>query len=131
MPDAQHVQPQGPVRRAMAAIRDFMIEPEGAEGLRETLGGCFGYDSFRPGQEDIIRRILNGESLLVVMPTGAGKSLCYQLPALMASGVAIVVSPLIALMKDQVDALLAHGVTGATYVNSSPTTQFLPLPLAR
>lgn len=81
----------------------------------------FGFDSFRPNQEAIINDLLSGKDLLAIMPTGGGKSLCFQLPALMLSGTAIVVSPLIALMKDQVDALHANGVPAAFY-NSSQST---------
>lgn len=84
----------------------------------KALARHFGFDSFRPGQEEAISRIQNGEDLLVVMPTGSGKSLCYQLPALMRDGTALVVSPLIALMKDQVDALTERGVS-ASFINSS------------
>ncbi|MEA1785523.1 DNA helicase RecQ [Arenibacter sp. GZD96] len=78
----------------------------------------FGFDSFRPNQEAIISDLLSGKDLLAIMPTGGGKSLCFQLPALLLSGTAIVVSPLIALMKDQVDALRANGISAAFY-NSS------------
>lgn len=76
----------------------------------ETLSDVFGFDSFRPGQETIIDQILQGNSALAVFPTGSGKSLCYQLPALLLPGLTIVISPLIALMKDQVDFLKGRGV---------------------
>ena len=84
----------------------------------ELLQKVYGYDRFRPGQEQIIRQVLDGESTLGIMPTGGGKSVCYQLPALMLSGVTLVISPLIALMKDQVDALQELGIP-ATFINSS------------
>src|SRR5690348_11855566 len=83
-----------------------------------TLRSTFGYGTFRPLQEAIVRAILAGSDAFVLMPTGGGKSLCYQLPALLLDGVTVVVSPLIALMKDQVDALLALGAP-ATFINSS------------
>ncbi|MGN1022583.1 MAG: DNA helicase RecQ [Lachnospiraceae bacterium] len=85
---------------------------------REVLKTTFGYEQFRPGQEELIDGILAGRDVLGIMPTGAGKSLCYQVPALCLPGVSIVVSPLISLMKDQVQALNAAGVHAA-YLNSS------------
>ena len=83
-----------------------------------SLRKHFGFDDFRAGQRDVIGSILEGKDAVVVMPTGSGKSLCYQLPAMILDGATLVVSPLIALMKDQVDALLARGLP-ATFINSS------------
>ena len=84
----------------------------------QLLSSHFGYASFRPMQEEIISNVLAGQDSLVLMPTGGGKSICYQIPALMLDGLTLVVSPLIALMKDQVDALNANGVP-ARFINSS------------
>nr|WP_291316245.1 RecQ family ATP-dependent DNA helicase [Desulfuromonas sp.] len=84
----------------------------------DTLREVFGYGAFRPHQEEIVDALIGGEDAFVLMPTGGGKSLCYQVPALHRPGVAIIVSPLISLMKDQVDALVANGVEAAFY-NSS------------
>jgi len=86
--------------------------------LLAELKQRFGFDSFRPGQEAIVRDILDGRDVLAIMPTGGGKSLCFQLPALLRSGVCIVVSPLIALMQDQVRQLQDNGIE-ATFINSS------------
>jgi ATP-dependent DNA helicase RecQ len=95
-----------------------------------TLRRVFGYPSFRPPQQDIIEGLIRGESAFVLMPTGGGKSLCYQIPALHRPGTAIVVSPLIALMKDQVDSLCANGVAAA-YYNSTQSAAEARQVLAR
>ena len=85
---------------------------------KEALKALFGYDSFRPGQESVINAVLEGRDILAVMPTGAGKSLCYQVPAMLLSGITLVISPLISLMQDQVKALNEAGVDAA-FINSS------------
>ncbi|MEO5558824.1 MAG: DEAD/DEAH box helicase, partial [Dokdonella sp.] len=88
----------------------------------QVLQSVFGYPAFRGEQQAIIEHVIGGGDALVLMPTGGGKSLCYQIPALLRKGCAIVVSPLIALMQDQVDALRQLGVE-ATFLNSSLDAQ--------
>jgi ATP-dependent DNA helicase RecQ len=100
------------VQCAPPGVEDFLDRARGR--LKET----FGFDSFREGQERAIRAIAGGRDVLVIMPTGSGKSICYQLPALVLPGVTVVVSPLIALMKDQADGLAVRGVA-VTSINSS------------
>jgi len=98
--------------------------------IHQTLQSTFGYSTFRPHQKEVINGLINGEDAFVLMPTGGGKSLCFQIPALHRPGVAIVVSPLISLMKDQVDALCANGVRAACF-NSSLTAEESRQVLAR
>lgn len=95
-----------------------MLVAEESETLHEKLKEIFGYSQFRGNQEIVIRNILQGKNTFVIMPTGAGKSLCYQLPAMINDGLAIVISPLIALMKNQVDSLNAYGIN-ARFLNST------------
>ncbi|MEZ4946451.1 MAG: DNA helicase RecQ [Cyclobacteriaceae bacterium] len=95
-----------------------MIVAEEKDTLREKLKELFGYTTFRGNQEVVIKNILDGKNTFVIMPTGAGKSLCYQLPAMIKDGMAIVISPLIALMKNQVDQLNAYGIN-ARFLNST------------
>lgn len=92
------------------------------KNLRKNLKKYFGYDSFRQGQEEIITQIMEAKDVLGVLPTGGGKSICYQLPALMSDGLTLVISPLISLMKDQVDALNENGIAAAL-INSSQTRE--------
>src|SRR6186997_2581722 len=96
---------QEPVRKGL---------PQAKRLLKET----FGFPDFRGGQADVVTRLLEGRSTLAIFPTGGGKSLCYQLPALMLEGLTVVISPLIALMKEQVDGLTRKKIP-ATFINSS------------
>jgi len=110
-------------RFANTVFRVYPIHTQASEhimndNLLSALRDSFGFAAFRPGQEEAIRAVLSGQHTLVVMPTGAGKSLVYQLAALRLPGTTLVISPLIALMKDQVDSLTARGIT-ATFINSS------------
>src|SRR5277367_2912133 len=97
-------------------MKDGMAVEAGT--VTEALKRYFGFDAFRPLQEAIVRDALAGRDVVALLPTGGGKSLCYQLPALLEPGLTLVISPLIALMKDQVDALEANGIP-ATFLNSS------------
>src|SRR6478736_3233284 len=96
----------------------MMLVAEEKDQLKEKLKDIFGYTTFRGNQETVIKNILSGRNTFVIMPTGAGKSLCYQLPAMIKDGLAIVISPLIALMKNQVDQLNAYGIN-ARFLNST------------
>src|SRR5579863_5171689 len=96
----------------------------------ELLRTRFGYETFRPGQERAVRAVLAGRDSLVVLPTGGGKSLCFQIPALLFPGLTVVFSPLISLMKDQVDALVARGLP-ATLINSTLSRDEIADRLAR
>lgn len=105
-------------------------QDESIDDIHSTLRRVFGFPAFRPHQQDIIEGLIGGRDAFVLMPTGGGKSLCYQIPALHRRGVGIVVSPLISLMKDQVDALRANGVSAAFY-NSALESQEARQVLAR
>ena len=100
-------------RRRETSVTDAIL-------AQQALKDHFGYDAFRPGQQGVVEAILAGRDALAVMPTGAGKSVCYQVPGIVMEGLALVVSPLVSLMGDQVRALLDAGVRGA-YLNSTLT----------
>ncbi|WP_344923879.1 RecQ family ATP-dependent DNA helicase, partial [Saccharopolyspora gregorii] len=102
----------------MTSAQSSAVAEPAAPGALEVLHRVFGYDSFRGPQQDIVEHVVGGGDALVLMPTGGGKSLCYQVPSLVRDGVGIVVSPLIALMQDQVDALTELGVR-AGFLNST------------
>ena len=102
-----------------------------ADPLLVALDTYFGYTFFRKGQREIVEAILEGENVFAVFPTGHGKSLCYQLPALMLEGITIVISPLISLMKDQVDALREQGIHSVALINSTQTWEEYQRELAR
>src|SRR5665213_2075130 len=107
-----------------------MTTPHTVEDARAALQEHFGYPAFRPGQEAAVQSVLAGKDTLVVLPTGGGKSLCYHVPALMMPKLTVVISPLISLMKDQVDALDARGLP-ATFVNSTLTSSQISDRLSR
>ena len=100
------------------------------EDARQALSRYFGYESFRPGQAEVISSILGGRDSLAVMPTGAGKSVCYQIPAALLGGLTLVVSPLISLMGDQVRSLKEAGIRGS-YLNSTLTPRQQEVVMAR
>src|SRR5438093_1942717 len=97
---------------------------------RVILRDHFGYENFRPGQVDVVAAVLGGNDTVAVLPTGGGKSLCYQVPALVLPGLTVVISPLISLMKDQVDRLTRRGVP-ATVLNSTLTPDEVAARIAR
>jgi ATP-dependent DNA helicase RecQ len=117
-----HVDPDPAVNATLLDIEIAPANPQPPSSVsadaRAILKSKFGYDSFRPGQEEVLAALLDGTSVLAVMPTGSGKSLCYQIPALLRGGLTVVVSPLVALMEDQVTALRLAGVAAET-INSS------------
>ncbi|MDF1700066.1 MAG: RecQ family ATP-dependent DNA helicase [Planctomycetota bacterium] len=102
---------------------DSDLPVEAPPAAHEALRATFGHDTFRDGQEEVVAAVLSGRDVLCVMPTGAGKSLCYQLPALLREGVTLVVSPLISLMQDQVDSLKRRGVEAAEINSSVPVEE--------
>lgn len=100
-----------------------MIKLNHYSSLEEALQQYFNFNSFRTGQKEVVEKVLDGNNVLAIMPTGQGKSLCYQLPALLMPGVAVVISPLVALMKDQVDALHGKNLRQATFISSQLTLE--------
>ena len=113
---------------AVAPVQDCELP---ADSLLEALSTHFGYTFFRKGQREIVEAILAGKNVFAVFPTGHGKSLCYQLPALMLTGITVVISPLISLMKDQVDALRERGIAAVSLINSTQTWEEYQNELAR
>ena len=87
--------------------------------IQTLMYDIFGFDQFRSGQQDIVEAVCAGKNVLAIMPTGGGKSLCYQLPALLRNGLTVVISPLIALMRDQVRALEANGVAAGAFTSTN------------
>jgi RecQ family ATP-dependent DNA helicase len=110
--------PSSPAATGRPAASASGIQSDGPGALRTTLKDAFGYSDFRPGQQRAMSSVMAGRDTLVVLPTGGGKSLCFQVPALLLPGLTVVVSPLISLMKDQVDALDARGLPAA-FINST------------
>src|SRR5207237_6043443 len=122
--------PRGCGRSSRCAESRRMTSPTSLDDARAALREHFGYPDFRPGQSQAVESVLQGQDTLVVLPTGGGKSICYQVPALMLPHLTVVISPLISLMKDQVDALTRRGLP-ATFVNSSLTATQVADRLAR
>lgn len=100
-----------------------MVTAQSVSKIRRTMRDVFGIEQFRPGQEEVVRSIIDGHDTLAIMPTGAGKSLCYQLPSLHLRGTTVVVSPLISLMKDQVDKLGDAGLDAAQVNSALPARE--------